>query len=146
MSSSGGFLRCVHVVHWEQMRWFPRGITPTDSDGLFDHEQLSLFSGPVYMVEAGWRFAFFEFKHETAYISSDSGQVKAIERFRRYRLQAEDIVVWVRHDATGSDTRVDIYPENITTWTAYGCGERTDESQDGVGWESLRDLCHRWSR
>lgn len=131
-----GELREFHIVHWESFDLgLPprRNITPTDMDGqdLFG----AGIEGGRYSIEFG-RGEFtsilqFELKHEGAsYLKPNgdkSGQIKAIDRYICERLAPVDLFVWMTHNATGSTwtqgerkrTIYDIYPENITAWSAY---------------------------
>lgn len=139
MSRTGGRLQTVNIVHWENMLWFPRGITPTDMDGLE--------YSAVYWYEADNDFMFFEFKHDSAGIDRTSGQSRALRALTVRRLTERDRVMWVCHDATvGDDGIVHIVPESVTRWRAFvGGGPNVTRLAEDSGADSLEEYCRRWA-
>ena len=131
-----GKLGYVTVVHWEDMRWFPRSITPTDIDGL----ELSA----TYWFEASNQFMFFEFKHHQAPETKDSGQARAVRALATRRLTAADRVVWVWHDAEREDDEVHVGPESIVRWAAWRGGDPIVAAGKGDGAVTLEAFCRAW--
>jgi hypothetical protein len=131
-----GQLGYVSVIHWEQMRWFPRAITPTDIDGLA--------VSATYWFEAANNFMFFEFKHHLAPETKDSGQARAVRALVTRRLLAADRVVWVWHNAGRMDGEVHVVPESIVRWAAWHGGAPIVAAGKGEGAATLEAFCRAW--
>ena len=143
MSSTGGRLGFITVVHWEEMHWFVRGIDASDIDAVAD--TTGFIDTELYIVDVGGvGFLFFEFKHETAVYNSHSGQIKALERFATSRLIEADRFIWVRHNASPAAGVAHVHPRHIISWKAFVGGRRYRCVGKGDEAESLEEFVGEW--
>jgi len=145
MSRTDGRLGFVTVIHWEDMQWFIRSITPTDTDVISDSE--GFIDTDLYLVEVGGiGFVFFEFKNERATYDPNNGQIKALERFAFARLHDSDRFIWVRHNAEPADGVAHMHPWHIVGWKAFVGGETYRCVGKGDESESLEQFLFEWQQ